>query len=56
MLVHLKKNTCPSAGRPNMINIIKAMYIISEKKVLPSLVLTSFIIYFVVAIVFYYKY
>ena len=30
--------------------------LISEKKVLPSLVLTSFMIYFVVTIVFYYQY
>ena len=28
---------------------------ISEKKVLPSLVLASFLVYFVVAIVFYYE-
>ena len=29
---------------------------ISEKKVLPSLVLASFMVYFVVAIVFFYEY
>ena len=29
---------------------------ISEKKVLPSLVLASFMLYFVVAIFFYYEY
>ena len=36
--------------------ILTQQHILSEKRVLPSLVLGSFIVYFIVAIVLYYNY
>ena len=55
LMMH-KEKLIKSCGNVIICLILVQQYILSEQRVLPSLVLGSFIVYFVVAIVFYNDY